>query len=317
MLSDPRSHPWHFVGLELVFFVCFALTVRDVAVRWRRGERYALFQWLVILAYGVAMELVAFNAYPDYEHGQFTVQLYHQKLPLYVTFVYVVFHYTGLKLVERRGLRPLPEAVAAGLAILLIDVPFDVVGVDAGWWTWHPSSHDVAQRWLGVPLTSYEWYLLFGAILVGACRVLRPRIERRSLAGYIGLAPLVALGIIVLGVIAFLPFHALEAIGVPDGAIVAAHAAVCVVVAIRARGRAESPPPGLSALTALLAAWHVAVLATLWQRGVVREAPAKGALVAAAVVTLVSLFVRPAPDLKGRSASPPPRPAPEGSRTSS
>jgi hypothetical protein len=318
MLSDPRTHPWHFVGLELVFLACFLLTVRDVAARWRRGERYALFQWLVILAYGVAMELIAFAAYPDYEHGRFTVQLYGQKLPLYVTFVYVVFHYTGLKLVERRGLRPLPEAAIAGLAILLIDVPFDVVGVDAGWWVWHPSSRDVAQRFLGVPLTSYEWYLLFGAILVGACRLLRPRIEGRSLAAYVGLAPLVALGVIVIGVIAFLPFHALEAVGVPDGAIVAAHAAVCVVVAARARGRVESPPPGLSAITALLAAWHAAVLATLWQRGVVRDAPSKAALIAAAVVTLVFLFVRTAPaPATNRSASRPPRPAPAGSRTSS
>jgi hypothetical protein len=318
MLSDPRAHPWHFVGLELVFLACFLLTVRDVAARWRRGERYALFQWLVILAYGVTMELVAFAAYPDYEHGRFTVQLVGGKLPLYVTFVYVVFHYTGLKLVERRGLRPLPEAVTAGLAILLIDVPFDVVGVDAGWWVWHPSSHDVAQRWLGVPVTSYEWYLLFGAVLVGACRLLRPRVEGRSLLAYVGLAPLVALGVIVIGVIAFLPFHALEALGVPDGAIVAAHAAVCAVVALRARGRADTAPPGLSAITAVLAAWHVAVLSTLWQRGVVRDAPAKAALIAAAVVSLLFLFVRTAPSpITDRSASRPPRPAPAGSRTSS
>lgn len=156
MFSDPRAHPFHFVGLELVFFACFVLTVRDVAARWRRGERYALFQWLVVLAYGVAMELLAFAAYPDYEHGRFTVQLYHQKLPLYITFVYVVFHYTGLKLVERRGLAPAAEAVVAALAILLLDVPFDIVGVDARWWAWHPTGRDVAQRWLGVPLTSYE-----------------------------------------------------------------------------------------------------------------------------------------------------------------
>lgn len=318
MISDPRAHPWHFVGLELVFFGCFLLTVRDVAARWRRGERYALFQWLVILAYGVAMELIAFAAYPDYEHGRFTVQLVGGKLPLYVTFVYVVFHYTGLKLVERRGLRPLPEAVTAGLAIALMDVPFDVVGVDARWWIWHPSSRDVAQRWLGVPLTSYEWYLLFGAILVGACRLLRPRIEGRSLLVYAGLAPLVALGVIVIGVIAFLPFHALEALGLPDGVIVGAHAAACALVALRARGRAESPPPGLSAITAVLAAWHVAVLAALWQRGVVPDAPAKAALIASAVVTLVVLFVRASPGpITDRSASRSPRPAPAGSRTSS
>ncbi len=233
-LGDPLAHPLHFLGLELVFTACFALTILDVRARYARGERYALFQWLVVFAYGVAMELLAFNAFPDYEHGQFTVQLYHHKLPLYVTFVYFVFHYTGLRLVARRGLGLFAEAVACGLAILLLDVPFDLAGAAAGWWTWHPSSHDVAQRWLGVPLTSYEWYLLFGAVLAGVCRAVRPRVERRSLGAYVVLAPLVAVAIIVLGIIGFLPFHALEAIGVPAAAIVGAHAAAAFVVAARA-----------------------------------------------------------------------------------
>ncbi len=297
MLTDPRTLPLRFVGLEVAFLACFALTVADVAGRWRRGERYAAFQWLVCLVYGVAMEIVALRAYPDYEHGRFTVQLLGGQLPLYVTFVYVVFHYTGLKLVERAGLRPLPEAVAASLAILLIDVPFDVVGVDARWWTWHPSSRDVAQRWLGVPLTSYEWYLLFGAILVGACRLLRPRVSRQPLAVQMVLAPLVALGVIVAGVVAFLPFHALEAVGVPDGAIVAAHAAACCVVALRARGRLQSAPlpRALAAVPALLVAWHGAVLVALWRTGDVAHAPAKAALLGAAALAMLGLFLRAAP----------------------
>ena len=121
-LSDPLAHPLHFLGLELVFSLCFALTVRDVVARYRGGERYALFQWLVIAAYGVAMELLAFNAYPDYEHGQFTVQLYHHKLPLYVTFVYVVFHYTGLRLASRaRADRMMRATIASATLILLFN----------------------------------------------------------------------------------------------------------------------------------------------------------------------------------------------------
>jgi hypothetical protein len=300
VLSDPRTLPLHFVGLELVFFACFVLTVVDVRARWRRGERYAAFQWLVILAYGVAMELLAFNAYPDYEHGRFTVQLYGGKLPLYVTFVYVVLHYTGLKLVERRGLRPLPEAALAAFAILLLDVPFDVVGVPARWWIWHPSSH-VAQRWLGVPLTSYEWYLLFGAVLVGACRMLRPRIERRSLAVYVALAPLVAVAVIVLGIALFLPFHALEAMGLPDGAIVGAHAGICAVLALRARRRvAAILPRGVAIVPLLLGAWHAAVLLALWRGGEAADAGARAALILASMTTLAAAFLFDA----GREAVP-------------
>jgi len=284
MLRDPFTLPGYFVGLELVFLICFVLTLRDVFARYRRGDRYAAFQWLVILAYGVAMELVAFNAYPDYEHGRFTVALYHQKLPLYVTFVYVAFHYTGLKLVEARGFPPLASAVVTGLAIVLLDVPFDIVGVDARWWSWHPSSHDVAQRWLGVPLTSYEWYLLFGAILAGLLRALRPRIERLPLIAYVGLAPFVAVAVIVLGILGFLPFHGLESIGLPDGLLVAAHAVIALAVALRARTRPVERASGeLLAIPVVLSAWHVAVLLLLWSRGQVGGAPGKLALILAAV----------------------------------
>jgi hypothetical protein len=293
MLRDPLSLPVYFFGLELVFLACFVLTIRDAIGRYRRGERYAVFQWLVVFAYGVAMELLAFNAYPDYEHGRFSVALYHQKLPLYVTFVYVVFHYTGLQVVAARGLRPLAAALVTGLAILLLDVPFDIVGVDARWWTWHPSSHDVAQRWLGVPLTSYEWYLLFGAILAWLVRALRPRIERRPLAAYVALAPLVAVAVIVLGILGFLPFHALEAVGLPDGVLVAAHAALALAVALRARSTSTSRiPGGLVAIPLLLATWHVAVLTLLWSRGEVDGAPGKLAVIAAASAAMGLLFLR-------------------------
>jgi hypothetical protein len=292
-LANPLAHPLHFLGLELVFSVCFALTIRDVRARYGRGERYALFQWLVIFAYGVAMELLAFNAFPDYEHGQFTAQLYHHKLPLYVTFVYVVFHYTGLRLVSRWRLGPLAEAVASGLAILLLDVPFDLAGAAAGWWTWHPSSHDVAQRWLGVPLTSYEWYLLFGAVLVWMCRAVRGRIERRSVGAYVALAPLVAVAIIVIGIIGFLPFHALEALGVPDGGIVAAHAAFAAVVAVRARWAGAQPraPGELVAIPIALAGWNIGVIAVLWRTGDAAGGPARLAVATIASAAMLLLFV--------------------------
>jgi hypothetical protein len=291
--GNPFAHPAHFTGLEIVFSVCFALTIRDVVARYRSGERYALFQWMVVFAYGVAMELIAFNAYPDYEHGQFTVQLYHHQLPLYVTFVYVVFHYTGLRLVTRMKLGLVAEAVTCGLAILLIDVPFDIAGADARWWTWLPSGHDVTQRWLGVPLTSYEWYLIFAAVLAGMCRAVRGKVEARSLAAYFALAPLVAVAIIVVGIVGFLPFHALEAAGVPDGAIVAAHAAVALGIAVRARvvGTWARAPRRLEAIPVILAAWHVGVIAMLWRMGEVAGGGEKLAVAVVASAVGIGVFV--------------------------
>lgn len=288
-LHDPFARPLHFVGLELVITACFAITVTHAVSRYRQGERYHAFQWLVIFAYGVAMELLAFNYYQNYEHGTFAVQLYHGKLPLYVTFLYVVFHYTGIKLVERLRLGVLPEALLAGLAICALDVPFDSLGVDAGWWRWSAADATLAVRWLGVPVTSYYWYMLFGAILTGSCRLLRRRVEPLGLPAMAALAPLVAVGVIVLGVVAFLPFHGLKALGVGDGTIVAAHMAACGGLALGVRApNATRAPWEIVGVVVALHAWHLVVLAVLWRHGRATEAPLKlVAIVSAALVSAI------------------------------
>jgi hypothetical protein len=285
--ASPLAEPLHMLGLELVFAAGFALTLRHALARYRAGERWPMFQWLVILAYGVAMELVAFNFYQNYEHAQFTVELYHRKLPLYITLVYVVFHYTGLKIVERLRLGMAAEALLVGLAICAIDVPYDIVGPDAGWWKWSAQDAVLSARWLGVPVTSFYWYLLFGAIFAALCRLLRRRIEGRPLAVYFALAPLVAVAIIVIGIVAFIPFHLLKALGVPDGAIVATHLAGCLVLAlaVRAPGAAPAPREAVIAAAAIYG-WPLVVLVVLWSQGRAEDAPIKLAAIAfAAVVT--------------------------------
>ncbi len=288
--ANPFDRPLHFFGLELVVFACFALTVHHAVSRYRRGDRYHLFQWIVIFAYGVLMELLAFNFFQNYDHGLFSVQLYHRKLPLYVTCIYIVLHYTGLKTVERLKLGAVAEALVVGLAICLLDVPFDIVGVDAGWWKWSASDRDLAFRWLGVPVTSFYWYMLFGAIFALLCRALRKKVEQRSLFAYVVVAPFVGVAIIVLGILGFLPFHGLEALGVGAGTIVLCHALACVAVAFVARR--DAPLPASRAILFIPVAlhlWHTSVLLLLWSRGGVADAPAKLAQIAAVSVVSCAL----------------------------
>jgi hypothetical protein len=267
--SDPLARPLHFLGLELLVVAAFAVTLHDAVGRAQRGERHALFQWLVALFYGVFMELIAFNFLSNYEHGRFTVELYHRKLPLYVVCLYPVFHYTGLKIIERFGLGALREALLAGFAICLIDVPFDVAGVAAHWWRWSSGDPTLAARWLGVPVTSYAWYLIFGAVYAALGRALRARVERR--AAWLFIAPVAAVGVIGLGTVAFLPFHGLRALGVPADAIVAAHLTVCAALSTARAPRAASP--ALVAIPAVLGAFCVGVLFTLASRAELSRAP--------------------------------------------
>ena len=101
------------------------------------------------------------------------------------------------------------------------------------------------------------------------------------------------LGVFVLGMIAFLPFHALKALGVADGAIVGAHAASCVVVFAAARGRASAAPNESVLVIAAIYALHVAVLGALWTQGTAPNAVAKLALFAGSAALLFAMAYAP------------------------
>ena len=262
--NNPLERPLHFLGLELMFVACFALTLVDARRAWRAGDRFIAFQWLAAFSYGILMELIAYNFIDNFWHARFTVQLYHNKLPLYVVCLYPVFLYTGLRVAQRWRLGALPEALLAGLAIALIDMPFDIAGVDAGWWSWSDKDPNIAVRWLGVPVTSYYWYLLFGAVYSLLCRALRSRLEKRHMWQFVALSPLVGGAVIFFGTLSFLPFHGLKALGVHDGWVVGAHLAGCAVLALWIRPRAIGPSlRPLFWVPLLLAAWHVGLLLVL------------------------------------------------------
>ncbi len=276
--SNPFVRPWHQLALELVVFACFALTIRHALLGFRRGERHHAFEWMVILLYGVFMELIAFEFIRNYVHAQFTIELYHRELPLYVTCIYVVFHYTGLKVVERLRLSFVAEALLVGFAICMLDVPFDIVGVDARWWTWSTTDPNVHALWLGVPVTSYYWYMLFGAVFASLCRALRGRIERPVVM--LAVAPPIALAIIALGTLAFVPFHILKARGVTDGTIVAVHMALCAGLALRTPRVAAPLDPSLRVIVLAHYGLQSVVLLSRW--------PSQAALKVAAVLAAIS-----------------------------
>jgi hypothetical protein len=264
-------HAWHFFGLELAVGTAFALSLTHAIENRKSG---ALFQWLTAFFYGITIELIAFNYWNNYDHGQFTVQLYHGKLPLYVTFWYPAIHYAGLKLVESWRLGRWSEPFVVGLCLMLIDAPFDTIGPDAGWWRWALKDANVEARWLGVPVTSYYWYLLFGAIYAALTRALKMR-------SFL-VAPLVAPAIIVLGMIAFVPFHLLKAAHVPDGLIVGAHIAACAALTFTVRpARSEIASPKIKIGVALLQLYPAA-LCLLFYRS-----PAKVIAIIAAIVALM------------------------------
>jgi hypothetical protein len=259
-LRTPWSVGLSFLGLEVTVVACGVLSLLHALGERRRGDGVPLFTWAVSFTYGIAMELASYNFIDSFAHGQFTVMFYRRQLPLYVVTLYPVLQYTSIIAARRLRKGIVPQVLTAGLLIVAMDVPFDILGPVNRWWSWSATDANVAARWYGVPVTSYYWHFAWGGILAGLTRAFgRYAGEPRRLLRVAALAPPVAALTMVLGVISFLPFHALKARGVPDGAIVAGALASSLLVALLARRgpRPERQDARLFAIPCLYYAFHL------------------------------------------------------------
>jgi hypothetical protein len=262
-IYDPTSRPLSFLGLETVALVLAGLTLAHAVRAHRRGDRAAILTWLTIALYGLVMEIVSYNLVDNFIHGQFTVMFYDRQLPLYVTAIYPVMLYVGIATSRGLGLPLAVEPLAAGVLIVAMDAPFDVTGPIAGWWRWLDGHSEIAARWYGVPVTSYYWHFAFGGVLAALTSWAARRSRRPAGPSPWLVLPLSVL-VIVVGVVAFLPFHGAVALGVPDGAFVAAALAAAALVAIAAPRRTPAVADRwLTAQWLVFYGYHAVVAASL------------------------------------------------------
>jgi hypothetical protein len=256
-LYTPWSRPLVHLALEVVVVTLGAATLAHAVRARREGDLLPLFTWATIFVYGLAMEFLSYNFVENFVHAQFSVMFYHRKLPLYVTAVYPTLLYIGIATARRFRLPLWAEGFVAGLLIVAMDIPFDVIGPNVGWWSWSATDPLLAYRWCGVPVTSYYWHLAFGGILAALTTAIGPRLRT---TGQLVLALPAALVTIVLGVVAFLPLHGLAAIGVSHGVVVASAWASCAAILLVAPKQPSATPDSLLlALVATFYAFHLIV----------------------------------------------------------
>ena len=244
-LHAPWSVGLSSLGLELTVVTCGVLALLHALRARRDGDGAPLFIWGASFTYGIVMELLSYNFIDSFTHSQFSVMFYRRQLPLYVVTLYPVFQYTSIMTARRFRKGLVAEAFAAGLLMVAMDAPFDILGAHQHWWSWSASDPNVAYRWHDVPVTSYYWHLAFGGILAGLTRAFgRYGGDRARPWRIAALALPISAMTILLGVIAFLPFHFLKARGVADGTAVAGLFVVSLAVALLSRRTsAEMPGP--------------------------------------------------------------------------
>jgi hypothetical protein len=292
-VRNPFAQPLSFLGLEIVVLACGALTLMH-AVRALRRERDALplFTWVAVVSYGLVMEIVSYNYIDSFTHGPFTVMLYHDKLPLYVVAVYPALLYTGIAMARRLGLSRAAEPFVAGLAIVLLDFPFDVLGPPAGWWSWSPVDPNIRERWEGVPLTSYYWHITFGGSLALLTRSLDRWLARGGPAalGKLALAPIAGALTLVVGGLTFVPFHILKKAGVSDAANLALLVAMSAAVLLGAKkARRAEPDRVLRAIPIAYHLYFVVVVIAFASRGALPAAPDKTLVILLATACSLAL----------------------------
>lgn len=58
------------------------------------------------------------------------------------------------------------HSYTVGLGAVLLDIPFDIMGVKLLWWTWHDDDPNIFDRHYWVPWTSYYFHAAFSSSLV-------------------------------------------------------------------------------------------------------------------------------------------------------
>ncbi|BFZ02600.1 hypothetical protein BsWGS_05639 [Bradybaena similaris] len=201
-----------FLYCEIIFYIIGFLTFCHA---FRCGGRFP-WLWIATICHGLTVESLSYWL-PDIDnfwHAQSMVMLFGQRLPLHILFVYPAFIYVACVAVSHMHLRWWAEPFAVGITVVLIDIPFDIMGVKLLWWTWHDDDPNIFDRHYWVPWTSYYFHASFAssftAIFFGLRSLLcRPGLKYQSPGFFCELPILIITGLfsMPLGVLQFAPVY--------------------------------------------------------------------------------------------------------------
>lgn len=157
--SDIRKHHPDFFLQELSILICSFLTFIHAQ---RVGGRFH-FLWVAVILHGLFVEAVSYWM-PDIDnfwHAQGMFMFLGQRLPLYIVFLYPVFIYTASVVIAHSGMKKWAQPFAVGLTVVMLDLPYDILGIKNLFWTWHDTDPNIYDRHYWVPWTSYYFHASF------------------------------------------------------------------------------------------------------------------------------------------------------------
>jgi len=153
-----------FLFCELELYMLALLTYLHAR---RHGGRYYWLWWTTIL-HGLMTELVSYwyEDVDNFWHAQSTFMWFGLREPMHIIMLYPGYIYPVCVAVSRLNIQEWARPFASGLGEVLIDVPYDIMGIKLLWWTWHDTDTNISDRSYSVPWTSYFFHTCFGFTFV-------------------------------------------------------------------------------------------------------------------------------------------------------
>lgn len=162
--------------LANILYITMAGLSLKFALRHGINSRYT-YLWIAALLHGVVTEMISYNL-PDinnFWHSQTFMIFTKRRFPLYIVLFYPATIVHAYIAASRLKLPWWAEPFAVGLLDVLIDFPYDIMGIKMVWWSWHDTDPNIFDRHYWVPWTSYFFHMGFHssfAFLINGSRYL-------------------------------------------------------------------------------------------------------------------------------------------------
>lgn len=203
---------WSFLAIEFILAVGVACAVLHA---WRHhkesGHHSALLTLVGALIFGLLNDIVSYYTVESFWHGEFSVMLVYNRLPLYIAVLAATLIYHFCMTIRRyefpRGIEALTTGLYGGLMYMI----FDNLGPMLNWWIWDREDPTNWPFLNAVPVTSYFWFFSWTAVFAYINRVVcwewvEQRKSPRQIAAGVALFPLLTC---VVGIVIFIPYNVL------------------------------------------------------------------------------------------------------------
>nr|AEE62913.1 unknown [Dendroctonus ponderosae] len=161
-ITDPKVHwkyePTYIISQTVVVLGGLFTLIHAIV----RGGRLP-WLWFGITLHGIFVEILCYII-PDVDnfwHSQTPIIFFGRRLPLHIILVYNCLIYNASIAVAKMRLPKWSEPFAVGLTVVLIDLPYDIVGVKFVHWFWHDTDPNIYDRHYSVPWNSYYFHSAF------------------------------------------------------------------------------------------------------------------------------------------------------------